>query len=255
MELNGDIAAVVTGGASGLGEATARALSARGVKVGLFDLDEERGASLAAELGGVFARVDVSDLASVEAGFEKTREAIGQERIMVNCAGVGTSGKTVSKGVPLDASVFERVVRINLIGTFNCASRSAAGMVATEPVTGDGERGVVVNTASVAAFEGQLGQVPYSASKGGVVGMTVPMARDLSRNGVRVVTVAPGIFETPMLRGLPQEAQDSLASQVPFPSRLGKATEFAALVAHIAENSMLNGETIRLDGALRMGVR
>ncbi len=255
MELNGDIAVVVTGGASGLGEATARALSARGVKVGLFDLDEERGASLAAELGGVFARVDVSDLASVEAGFEKTREAIGQERIMVNCAGVGTSGKTVSKGVPLDASVFERVVRINLIGTFNCASRSAAGMVSTEPVTGDGERGVIVNTASVAAFEGQLGQVPYSASKGGVVGMTVPMARDLSRNGVRVVTVAPGIFETPMLRGLPQETQDSLASQVPFPSRLGKAAEFAALVAHIAENSMLNGETIRLDGALRMGVR
>ena len=255
MKLSGEIAAVVTGGASGLGEAVARMLAAEGVRVGIFDLDSGGGEALASELGGVFARVDVARVESVEAGFETARAANGQERILVNCAGVAPPAKTVLKGVPHDAALFERVIGINLIGSFLCASRSAAGMVAADPIGADGERGVIVNTASVAAFEGQIGQAAYAASKGGVVGMTLPMARDLSRDGVRVVTIAPGIFATPMLRGLPEEVQDSLGAQVPFPSRLGDPAEYAALVRHIAENSLLNGETIRLDGAIRMGMR
>ncbi|MCB1366594.1 MAG: SDR family NAD(P)-dependent oxidoreductase [Rhodobacteraceae bacterium] len=253
MQVNSSTTAIISGGASGLGEAVARNLAASGAKVCLFDLNAERGEALAAELGGTFVKVDVSDVDSVEAGFAAARAAQGQERIMVNCAGIGVAAKTVGKdGKPHDAAFYERVIRINLIGTFLCASRAAAGMVASEPVTADGERGVIINTASAAAFDGQIGQIAYSASKGGVVGMTLPMARDLSRDGVRVVSIAPGLFMTPMLAGLPEDVQKSLGAQVPFPSRLGDPAEYAALARHIVENAMLNGETIRLDGAIRM---
>lgn len=253
MQLGPEIKAIITGGASGLGEAVARALAAGGAKTCLFDLNEARGTALAAELGGCFVQVDVSDPASVEAGFAKARELQGQERILVNCAGIGVAAKTVDKdGKPHSAAFFDKVIRINLIGTFLCASNAAAGIVTTDPLNKDGERGVIINTASVAAFDGQIGQIAYAASKGGIVGMTLPMARDLSRSGIRVVSIAPGIFKTPMLAGLPQEVQDSLGAQVPFPSRLGEPTEFAALARHIVENAMLNGETIRLDGSIRM---
>lgn len=255
MQLSKAIAAVVTGGASGLGAGVARAFAARGVKVTVFDIDEARGEVLAEELGGAFAKVDVGDVASVEAGFATARAAHGQERILVNCAGVGTSGKIVAKGVPHDAALFETSIRINLLGTFYCASRAAAGMVAQEAATEDGERGVIINTASIAAFDGQIGQLAYAAAKAGIVGMTLPMARDLSRNGVRVVTIAPGIFDTPMLQGLPEEVRTSLGKQVPFPARLGDPADFANLVVQSVENPMLNGETIRLDGAMRMGIR
>jgi NAD(P)-dependent dehydrogenase (short-subunit alcohol dehydrogenase family) len=253
MQLGPEIKAIITGGASGLGEAVARALTAGGAKVCLFDLNEERGTKLAAELGGCFVKVDVSDPASVEAGFANARAQQGQERILVNCAGIGVAAKTVDKeGKPHNAAFFDKVIRINLIGTFLCASNAAAGIVTADPLNKDGERGVIINTASVAAFDGQIGQIAYAASKGGIVGMTLPMARDLSRSGVRVVSIAPGIFKTPMLAGLPQDVQDSLGAQVPFPSRLGEPSEFAALARHIVENAMLNGETIRLDGSIRM---
>jgi NAD(P)-dependent dehydrogenase (short-subunit alcohol dehydrogenase family) len=255
MQITADTAVVVSGGASGLGAAVARNLHRAGAKVGIFDLNEEAGRAMAEALDGVFAKVDVSDPASVAAGFERVRAAHGQERVMMNCAGVGWASKTVNKGAPHDPALFAKIITINLVGTFICASQSAAGMVAAEPVTADGERGVIINTASVAAFDGQIGQVGYAASKGGVVGMTLPMARDLARDGVRVATIAPGIFKTPMLEGLPQEVQDSLGAQVPFPSRLGEPAEFAALARHIVENSMLNGEVIRLDGAIRMAPR
>ncbi|MDQ7079129.1 MAG: SDR family NAD(P)-dependent oxidoreductase [Paracoccaceae bacterium] len=253
MKLDSDIKAIITGGASGLGEAVARNLASAGAGVCLFDLNEEKGKALADELGGHFLRVDVSDPTSVAKGFKAARAAQGQERIMVNCAGIGVAARTVDRdGNPQDPAFFERVIRINLIGTFLCSSQAAAGMVAADPVTDDGERGVIINTASVAAFDGQIGQTAYSASKGGIVGMTLPMARDLSRDGVRVMAIAPGIFRTPMLAGLPQDVQDSLGAQVPFPSRLGDPAEYAALARHIIENSMLNGEVIRLDGAIRM---
>lgn len=247
--------AIVTGGASGLGAAVARALAGEGAKVALFDVDEVRGRELADTLGGVFCNVDVGDAESVANGFETARAAHGQERILVNCAGVGTSGKVVSKGVPHDPAAFERTIRINLLGTFHCAALAAAGMVAGAALTEDGEKGVIINTASVAAFDGQIGQLAYAASKAGVVGMTLPMARDLAADGVRVVTIAPGIFDTPMLQGLPDEVRASLGAQVPFPARLGDPAEFAKLVVHIVENQMLNAETIRLDGAIRMGMR
>ena len=255
MQIGKDTPLVVTGGASGLGEAVARAFAAAGAPVALFDLNAERGAAVAAELGGVFAAVDVSDPDSVAAGFATARAAQGQERVLVNCAGIGPAAKTVSKGAAHDPALFLKVLTINLGGSFTCASQAATGMVATDPATADGERGVIINTASVAAYDGQVGQVAYAASKAGVAGMTLPMARDLARNGVRVATIAPGIFRTPMLEGLPQEVQDSLGAQVPFPSRLGEPAEFAALALHIAENSMLNGEVIRLDGAIRMAPR
>ncbi len=253
MKLGSEISAVITGGASGLGEAVARELAANGVRVCLFDLNTTRGSAIADELGGCFAEVDVSDVASVEAGFARARDAHGQERILVNCAGIGVAARTVDRdGAPHDPAFFERVIKINLIGSFHCASRAAAGMVASEPVTEDGERGVIISTASVAAFDGQIGQVAYSASKGGIVGMTLPMARDLAKSGVRVMAIAPGIFATPMLAGLPDEVQESLGAQVPFPSRLGRPSEYAAMARHIVENPMLNGEVIRLDGAIRM---
>ncbi|PID35847.1 MAG: 3-hydroxyacyl-CoA dehydrogenase [Rhodobacterales bacterium] len=255
MQITKDTAIVVTGGASGLGAAVARHFAGLGAKVGIFDLNEEAGEAFAAEIGGTFAKVDVSDADSVKAGFAKVRAANGQERVLVNCAGIAPAVKTVSKGVAHDAALYAKVVGVNLVGSFICASNAAEGMVAADPVTEDGERGVVINTASVAAFEGQIGQVAYASSKGGIVGMTLPMARDLHRDGVRVMTIAPGLFKTPLLEGMPQEVQDALGAQVPFPSRLGSPTEYARLAQHIVENSMLNGDVIRLDGAIRMAPR
>jgi NAD(P)-dependent dehydrogenase (short-subunit alcohol dehydrogenase family) len=260
MKLDSTIAAVVTGGASGLGEGTARALAARGVKVALFDLNAERGEAVAAEIGGVFCQVDVTDDASVAAGFDKARAAHGQERLTVNCAGIATGQKTVSRS-KTDGSVrahdmasFERTVRINLFGTYRVLSQSALGMVQLEPMA-DGERGLIVNTASVAAQDGQIGQAAYSASKGGVYALTLPVARDLMNDGVRVNTVLPGIMWTPMMAGMDQKVQDALAAQIPFPKRLGTPADYAALVLHLAENVYINGECIRLDGAIRMAPR
>ncbi len=255
MKISQEITAIVTGGASGLGAAVARALAAKGARVGIFDLNEEAGNAIAQELGGAFAKVDVSDEASVAAGFASVRAVLGQERILMNCAGIGPAAKTVSRGEVHNMAMFTKVLHINLIGAFQCAAHAALGMTEADPVTPDGERGVIINTASVAAYDGQVGQVAYAASKGGVVAMTLPMARDLAPKGVRVVTIAPGIFKTPLLEGLPQDVQDSLGQQVPFPSRLGDPAEFGALAAHIVENSMLNGEVIRLDGAIRMAPR
>jgi NAD(P)-dependent dehydrogenase (short-subunit alcohol dehydrogenase family) len=254
MDLFGGQAAVVTGGASGLGAATARGLAARGMRVALFDLNAGAGEALAREIGGLFVRVDVTDPASVAAGFDAVA-ALGVVRVLVNCAGIAPAAKTVSRGAAHDPGLFEAVVRVNLMGTFTCASQAAARMVAAEPLGRDGARGVIVNTASVAAYDGQVGQVAYAASKGGIVGMTLPMARDLADKGVRVCAIAPGLFLTPLLEGLPQEVQDSLGAQVPFPPRLGAPSEYAALVCHIVENPMLNGEVIRLDGAIRMAPR
>ncbi|GGB41202.1 3-hydroxyacyl-CoA dehydrogenase [Roseibium aquae] len=252
MQFTNDMAAVVTGGASGLGAATARMLAGEGVKVTLFDRDAAQGAQVAGEIGGLFVEVDVTDQASVEAGFAKARAAHGVERILVNCAGIAPVAKTTSRGEPHPMDMFEKVIAVNLTGSFRCIALSATAMTGLDPVTADGGRGVIVSTASVAAFDGQIGQVAYAASKGGIAGMTLPVARDLSRSGIRVMTIAPGIFETPMLLGLSQEVQDSLGQQVPFPSRLGRAAEYAQLVKAIIENDMLNGETIRLDGAIRM---
>ncbi|WP_067222013.1 SDR family NAD(P)-dependent oxidoreductase [Stappia indica] len=255
MKLGEGIAAVVTGGASGLGAATARRLAAAGVKVTLFDMNVEQGEAIAKEIGGAFVAVDVTCNDSVKAGFAAAREHFGVERILVNCAGIAPVAKTTSRGEPHPLDMFEKVIAVNLVGTFRCIAHSSTAMVELDPVTADGERGVIVSTASVAAFDGQIGQVAYAASKGGVAASTLPIARDLSKSGIRVMTIAPGIFETPMLLGLSQEVQDSLGQQVPFPSRLGRPSEYAELVAAICENPMLNGETIRLDGAIRMAPR
>lgn len=255
MKLGEGIAAVVTGGASGLGAATARRLAAAGVKVTLFDMNVEQGEAIATEIGGAFVAVDVTSNDSVKAGFAAAREHFGVERILVNCAGIAPVAKTTSRGEPHPLDMFEKVIAVNLVGTFRCIAHSSTAMVELDPVTADGERGVIVSTASVAAFDGQIGQVAYAASKGGVAASTLPIARDLSKSGIRVMTIAPGIFETPMLLGLSQEVQDSLGQQVPFPSRLGRPSEYADLVAAICENPMLNGETIRLDGAIRMAPR
>ena len=251
MKLNDTTPAIVTGGASGLGEACVRMLREAGCPVAFFDMDAERGERVAEEAGARFVQVDVADPAVVARGFQTAREANGQERLCVCCAGIAPGAKTVGKGGAHDPDTFERAIRINLIGTFTVASQSAAGMVSLDPLE-SGERGVLVNTASIAAYEGQIGQAAYAASKGGVAALTLPMARDLSREGVRVMAIAPGLFRTPMMEGLPQEVQESLGKTVPFPARLGEADEFAALVRHIAANPMLNGEVIRLDGALRM---
>ena len=261
MKLDSSISAVITGGASGLGAATARALAAHGVKVALFDLNEEKGEALAQELGGVFCNVNVTDDASVDAGFAKSREAIGQERILVNCAGTGNAIKTVSRNketgeishFPLDA--FNLIIQINLVGTFRCIAKSAAGMLTLDPLTEGGDRGAIVNTASVAAEDGQIGQAAYSASKGGVVGMTLPIARDLMRENIRVNTILPGIFDTPLLAGAPQPVRDALSASVPFPKRLGMPDEFAHLALTMIENGYFNGEDVRLDGAIRMAPR
>jgi NAD(P)-dependent dehydrogenase (short-subunit alcohol dehydrogenase family) len=249
MRLDG-IGALVAGGASGLGEASARELAARGARVTVADLNEERGAALADELGGTFVATDVTDEAAVQAAVE----TVDGLRFAVSCAGIGWAERTVGKQGAAALQPFETVIRVNLIGTFNVLRLSAAAMAAGEP-DADGERGAVVMTASIAAYDGQIGQAAYSASKGGVVGLTLPAARDLSRIGIRVCTIAPGLFDTPLLAALPEEARQALGAQIPFPPRLGKPDEYAQLACHIAENTMLNGEVIRLDGALRMAPR
>ncbi len=250
MEL-GNVAALVSGGASGLGEATARALAAAGAKVAILDMNAARAAEVASEIGGIALMCNVASAESAEAAVAEARAQHGAARILVNCAGIGKSGRVTSKAGPLPLDDFRRVIEVNLIGTFNLIRLMAAEAETLPPLAGN-ERGVIVNTASVAAFDGQIGQAAYSASKGGIVGMTLPIARDLARSGIRVCTIAPGIFATPMLRGLPQEVQASLAASIPFPPRLGEPAEFAALAMHIIANPMLNGETIRLDGAIRM---
>ena len=253
----GRIVAAVTGGGSGLGEATAREIVARGGRVAILDLSRSKGKELAGELGAgaIFCEADVSDEEQVTAALDRTVDELGPLGAAVNCAGIGTAGRTVAKdGTPFDLGLFRKTLEVNLIGTFNVIRLAAARMVGNE-TNADGERGAIVNTASIAAFEGQIGQCAYSASKGGVVGMTLPIARDLAVSGIRVCTIAPGLFATPMLKGLPEPAREALGSTIPFPSRLGEPPEYAALVCHILENPMLNGEVIRLDGALRMQPR
>jgi NAD(P)-dependent dehydrogenase (short-subunit alcohol dehydrogenase family) len=260
MQLS-DVAAIVTGGASGLGEATARRLAAEGARVAIFDMNAERGKSVAGDISGLYCQADVTDEASVDAALAEARAAHGQERILVNCAGIALGHKTAARNRktgaiephPLDA--FSRVIAVNLIGTFHMIAKCAAGMIALDPVTPDGGRGVIVNTASVAATDGQIGQAAYAASKGGVASLTLPVARDLARDGIRCLTILPGLFATPMVDALPEEVRKALGDSIPFPSRLGRPQEYANLVAHIIDNDMLNGETIRLDGALRMAPR
>ena len=260
MKLDATVSAVVTGGASGLGEATARLLASHGVKCALFDMNADKGEKVASEIGGVFCQMNVTDEASVDAAFAKARAAIGQERILVNCAGTGNAVKTASrskdtgeiKHFPLNQ--FDLIIQINLVGTFRCIAKSAAGML-TLPPTADGDRGAIVNTASVAAEDGQIGQAAYSASKGGVVGMTLPIARDLAGDGIRVNTILPGIFETPLMNGAPPQVKEALAASVPFPKRLGLPQEYAQLALTMITNGYFNGEDVRLDGAIRMAPR
>ena len=260
MELNNSVAAVVTGGASGLGEATARALAAKGVKVAIFDLQEDKGEAVAKEIGGIFCKVDVTSDESVDAGFEKARSAHGQERVMVCCAGTGNAIKTASrskedgsvKHFPIDA--FNKIVQINLVGTFRCVAKSSAGMLTLDTLA-DNDRGVVIMTASVAAEDGQMGQAAYSASKGGVVSLTLPIARDLMSEGIRVNTILPGIFLTPLMLAAGDKVVDALSQSVPFPRRLGNPAEYAHLAMTMIENGYFNGEDVRLDGAIRMAAR
>jgi NAD(P)-dependent dehydrogenase (short-subunit alcohol dehydrogenase family) len=250
---------LITGGASGLGGACAELLAQEGAKVAIIDLNGELGEALAARLKGaghtaIFAKTNVTEEESMQAAVRAAVEAFGALHILINCAGIGLAERVLGKDGPASLTSFTRVIQVNLIGTFNAIRLAAAAMATNEPNAG-GERGVIINTASVAAFEGQIGQAAYSASKGGIVGMTLPIARDLARNGIRVMTIAPGIFDTPLLAGLPEPARISLGQQVPFPPRLGRPSEYAALAKHIIENEMLNGEVIRLDGALRMQPR
>jgi NAD(P)-dependent dehydrogenase (short-subunit alcohol dehydrogenase family) len=259
MNITG-ISAVVTGAASGLGEATARALAAKGARVAVLDRDVERGEKVASEIGGIFCEVDVTSDDKVAAAFAKARAAHGQERVLVNCAGVANAAKTVARDKEAKAprmypmSQFELVIGINLIGTFRCISHSAFGMVGLDPLD-DGERGCIINTASVAAQDGQIGQAAYSASKGGVLAMALPIARDLMNDGVRVNTILPGVFKTPMVAMMPPNVQDALAAQVPFPKRLGQPEEYARLACFMVENNYLNAESVRLDGGIRMAPR
>jgi NAD(P)-dependent dehydrogenase (short-subunit alcohol dehydrogenase family) len=253
MEIKGQ-AAIVTGGASGLGAATARALAAAGARVAVFDVNEKAAAEVASSINGIAIACDVADSASAEAAVRRAAADLGPARILVNCAGVGPARRIVGKDGPMPLADFERVIRVNLIGTFNMMRLAAAGMQTLEPLPG-GDRGVIVSTASVAAFEGQVGQAAYASSKGGVAALTLPAAREFAQFGIRVLAIAPGIFATPMLKALPQEAQDSLGASVPYPKRLGEPREFAALVLHCIHNGYLNGEVIRLDGALRMAPR
>jgi NAD(P)-dependent dehydrogenase (short-subunit alcohol dehydrogenase family) len=261
MNLGSNTPAIVTGGASGLGEATARALAAAGVRVAIFDLNEAQGVALAAQIGGLYCKVDVTSDGSVDAGFKAARAAHGQERVLVNCAGIGPAQKTASRDKStgeirhhaIDA--FDKVLQVNLVGSFRCLAKSAAGMLEIEPLDKDGERGAIVNTSSVAAHDGQIGQAAYSASKGGLVAMTLPIARDLMNDGIRVNAILPGIMATPLLQSLPQNVRESLAASVPFPKRFGTPQEFAELVLAILRNGYMNGEQIRLDGAIRMAPR
>ena len=250
MDASGQVA-IVTGGGSGLGEATARALAAKGAKVAVLDVGMERAEKVASDIGGIAVKCDVSSAESAEAAVAEVAKMLGEPRILVNCAGIAIGIKTIGKDGPHPLDAYRKVIEVNLIGTFNMIRLVADRAAKLDPLAG-GERGVIVNTASVAAYDGQIGQAAYSASKGGVVGMTLPVARDLARSGIRVATIAPGIFMTPMMAGMPQEVQDSLGAAVPFPPRLGQPAEYAALALHIVENQMLNGETIRLDGAIRM---
>jgi NAD(P)-dependent dehydrogenase (short-subunit alcohol dehydrogenase family) len=252
MKLSG-ASAIVTGGGSGLGRATAEALAAKGARVAVFDLNPAAAEEAAKTISGLAVICDVADEASAGEGLAKAEGAHGAARVLVNCAGIGVAKRVVGRDGPQPLADFDKVIRVNLIGTFNMIRLAAAAMAKLEPI--DGERGVIISTASVAAFEGQVGQAAYSASKGGVAAMTLPIARELAQMGVRVNTIAPGIFLTPMLYGLPQAAQDSLGASVPFPARLGQPAEYAALAVHIVENGYINGETIRIDGALRMAPR
>jgi NAD(P)-dependent dehydrogenase (short-subunit alcohol dehydrogenase family) len=253
-------ATVVTGGASGLGAATARALANAGARVAIFDVNAEAGERIAAELGGVFCNVNVMSDADVAAGFERARAAHGQERVLVNCAGGGVAAKTASRDRKTGGishhklADFSRVIELNLIGTFRCIALSAAGMLTLDMIE-HGERGVIVNTASVAAQDGQIGQASYAASKAAIVGMTLPIARDLSGEGIRINTIMPGIFDTPLLGGMPDNVRAALAASVPFPKRLGLTDEFASLVLEMVRNGYFNGESVRLDGAIRMAPR
>ena len=249
-----DQAAIVTGGASGLGAATARKLAAQGAKVAVCDLNIKLAEELAKEIGGVAVACDVADAASGEAAVVAASKAHGPARVLVNCAGIGVAKRVVGREGPHGLADFDRVIRVNLIGSFNMLRLAAAEMTKLEPLDG-GERGVIISTASVAAYDGQIGQAAYSASKGGIVGMTLPIARELAQFGIRVLTIAPGLFLTPLLANLPQEAQDSLAAAIPFPRRLGQADEFASLALHMIDNPYLNGEVVRLDAALRMAPR
>jgi NAD(P)-dependent dehydrogenase (short-subunit alcohol dehydrogenase family) len=250
MQIEGQ-AAIVTGAASGLGLATAQMLIRQGARVALLDIDAPRVAEMAAQIGGIGLQCDVGDAASAEHALAEARAAHGPAGILVSCAGIAPAKRIVGRSGPMQLAEFELVIRVNLIGTFNLLRLAAADMAALEPDEG-GERGVIVNTASVAAFDGQIGQAAYASSKGGVAALTLPAARELARHGIRVVTIAPGLFETPMLLGMPEEVQRALAASVPFPNRFGRPEEYAALVQHIVDNPMLNGEVIRLDGALRM---
>jgi len=260
MELNSSIAAIITGGASGLGEATARALAKRGVKIAIFDLQKEKGEKVARELDGVFCEVNVTNDESVIEGFKKARAAVGQERILVNCAGTGNAAKTASRDKKtgeikfFQAKEFDRIIQINLVGTFRCIAQSAAGMLTLEPLAG-GERGAIVNTASVAAQDGQIGQAAYTASKAGINGVTLVVARDLAQEGIRCNTIMPGLFDTPLLAGAPEQVKQALGAQVPFPPRLGNPVEYASLALEMITNGYFNGECVRLDGAIRMAPR
>lgn len=260
MDIGSNVAAVVTGGASGLGAATARALAARGAKVAIFDLQADKGAALATEIGGVFCEVNVTSDESVDAGFAKARDAHGQEAVLVCCAGTGNAYKTASRSKEdgsikhFPAAAFDWLIQINLVGTFRCVAKSAAGMLTLPPGV-EGERGAIVMTASVAAEDGQIGQAAYSASKGGIVGMTLPIARDLMNEGIRVNTILPGIFNTPLMQGMPQPVKDALGASVPFPKRMGEPAEYAKLALAMIENGYMNGEHVRLDGGIRMPPR
>lgn len=250
MEFN-NVPAIVTGGASGLGEATARVLAAAGCKIAIFDVQQEQGEKVAADIGGLFVHCDVTSSESAEAALAKAREAHGLCGIAVNCAGIGPAAKILGRNGVMPLENFSKVIQVNLIGTFNILRLAAVDMAQREP-NADGERGVIINTASVAAYEGQIGQAAYSASKGGIVALTLQSARELAREGIRVNTIAPGLFMTPMMAGMPQEVQDSLAATLPFPKRLGKPEEFGMMVDQMVRNPILNGEVIRLDSALRM---
>ncbi len=253
MDVTGT-SAIVTGGASGLGAGTARALAAAGSKVAIFDMNMDAARQVASDIGGVAVECDVSDAGSAEAAVAAARDAHGAAAICVNCAGIATGQRIVGRDGPVDLEDYAKVIRVNLIGTFNVLRLAAADMASLEP-NADGERGIIINTASVAAYEGQIGQAAYASSKGGIVGLTLPAAREFARSGIRVLAIAPGLFATPMLLGMPQDMQDNLAATLPFPSRFGTPAEYAKLVLHMVDNPIMNGEVVRLDSAIRLAPR